>query len=132
MKRIVTLVALLGLVGSLAWAGPEDGTETVTVEGEVLDLGCYASREAKGPDHQACAARCLKNGNPAGLLDADGRVFTLAAASPAYTDYAALTVRITGSLRGNLLRPTSMSVWDDGAWKDVAMTKFGAPETASE
>jgi len=74
LRRVGIAIALvLGLTG-LAVAETEQPA-TITVEGEVLDLGCYAAREARGPDHQVCAARCLKNGNPAGLIDAAVEVF---------------------------------------------------------
>jgi len=36
--------------------------------GEVLDLDCYLEGGAHGAKHAACAAKCLSDGAPAGLL----------------------------------------------------------------
>ncbi len=129
MKKVIVPVIFLVLgIAALALA---DGKkpESVTIEGEIIDIGCYASREARGPEHQACAARCLTNGNPAGVLDAEGNVYTIAATAPAFTALAAETVRVTGSLRGFLLKPSEMSVLKDGEWQPVALNDYGAPKT---
>ena len=64
------LVLMLSTVPGLAGTSMEEPENKVTIEGEVLDLGCYTSREARGPDHAACAARCIGSGTPAGLIDA--------------------------------------------------------------
>ena len=49
--------------------------QEMTVKGEVLDLSCYMKSGAKGPEHKSCAAGCLKNGNPIGILGSDGKVY---------------------------------------------------------
>ena len=49
----------------------------MTVRGEILDMACYVAHEAKGPDHAACAKRCVKGGQPMGLLAEDGTVYLL-------------------------------------------------------
>lgn len=49
----------------------------VTVQGEILDMACYVSHDGHGPDHAACAAKCLKQGQPMGLLAKDGEVYLL-------------------------------------------------------
>jgi hypothetical protein len=126
-RFLLSVILLLGLSPAMARA-QTSANETVTVEGEIVDIGCYAAREAKGIEHESCAARCLKNGNPAGLLAADGQVYTIAAAAPPFTDFAAKKVRLTGSLRGSLLRPTEMSVWRDEKWAAVPLTQHGAPQ----
>lgn len=51
--------------------------KTMTMKGEIVDLGCYLTRGAKGAQHQSCAMTCLKNGQPMGLLSADGTVYLL-------------------------------------------------------
>lgn len=57
--------------------------KTETVTGKVIDLYCY-SRDAKatGMDHRdgrECALACVKwEGQPVGLLTADGKVYQLA------------------------------------------------------
>jgi hypothetical protein len=49
----------------------------VTVQGEILDMACYVGHDAKGPGHAKCAVKCLKEGQPMGLLAKDGTVYWL-------------------------------------------------------
>lgn len=51
--------------------------EMVTVKGEVLDMACYLSEGAQGPDHATCAETCIESGLPVGLKDEKGKVFLL-------------------------------------------------------
>jgi hypothetical protein len=48
-----------------------------TVVGEVIDVSCYAQLGKRGEKHVACGTKCLQNGNPAGILDDKGNVYTL-------------------------------------------------------
>jgi hypothetical protein len=75
-------VVLAGLgLASLALAAetkeaPAKAAE-MTVQGEILDMACYVSHGAKGPDHAGCAKSCAKSGQPVGLLASDGTVYIL-------------------------------------------------------
>jgi hypothetical protein len=71
-------VAVLLLSAILAAPVLAEGEE-ITVKGEVLDLACYLGHGAKGAEHAACAAKCVKGGQPMGLLTADGKVYLLVA-----------------------------------------------------
>lgn len=51
--------------------------EPVTLDGEILDIACYLDNDLHGPEHRSCAAACLKDGQPIGFLDDQGRVFLL-------------------------------------------------------
>ncbi|HET8716049.1 MAG TPA: hypothetical protein VFM16_09510 [Holophagaceae bacterium] len=51
----------------------------VTLTGEVVDLSCYLQLGKKGEAHKACGAKCVANGEPAGLLTKDGKVYMLLA-----------------------------------------------------
>lgn len=82
MKRIALtltlLILALGFAGAAVAAGDHDhGDGAFMVQGEVLDMACYVSHGAKGPDHAACAKRCAKGGQPIGLLADDGEVYLL-------------------------------------------------------
>jgi hypothetical protein len=96
---VLPLFALFGLSPVFA---QEAATKQVTLKGEVLDLDCYVKNEAKGPDHKSCAAACLKNGNPVGLLASDGKVYLIVPDSKNAQPYqevrnhAAEQVSITG------------------------------------
>ena len=76
LLRAVLLVLALA-IGVGAMAGE-------TIVGEVIDQGCFLRQEARGADHQECAARCLRNGNPAGVLTDEGEVYTLATSAAAF------------------------------------------------
>src|SRR5260370_42322388 len=74
----VVLGLTVGIGGSVA-AAP------VTVTGQVIDLYCYSrDNKATGMDHRdgrECALACIKwEGQPVGLLTADGKVYQLAGA----------------------------------------------------
>ncbi len=48
-----------------------------TVIGEVIDVSCYAQLGKRGEKHIACGTKCIQNGQPVGLLDDEGNVYTL-------------------------------------------------------
>ena len=78
--------------------------ETKTVTGEILDMKCYMTSGAHGPEHKDCAATCVKGGSPMGILADDGKVYLLieskdgAAAFEEAKKYAGETVTVTGTL----------------------------------
>ncbi len=49
----------------------------VTVVGEILDLSCYLQLGKHGEAHRACGQKCVRNGQPIGLLAKDGTVYML-------------------------------------------------------
>jgi hypothetical protein len=49
----------------------------VTVVGEILDLSCYMQLGKHGEAHRACGQKCVRNGQPIGLLAKDGTVYML-------------------------------------------------------
>ena len=105
---IALLFALLALpLAALASGDHDHGHEGVTVQGEVLDLSCYIAHGAKGEDHAACAKRCVKGGQPMGLLASDGTVYLLyaphddASAYEQTKDFAGQQVEVTGKAATN-------------------------------
>lgn len=76
------LAAVLSVGAYAAEGGHEHGKsaaagETVTLQGEVLDMACYMAHEGKGEKHKKCAKSCALGGAPIGLLAADGSVYLL-------------------------------------------------------
>jgi len=76
-----TALALGALAFAALLGGPvaaEEG-ESMTVQGEVVDLACYLPRgdKGRGATHQECAEMCAKGGAPLGVLSADGTVALL-------------------------------------------------------
>jgi hypothetical protein len=51
--------------------------KTTTVVGEVIDLSCYLQVGKHGDKHRDCGQKCVRNGQPVGLLAADGAVYML-------------------------------------------------------
>ena len=73
-------VASLAISGVLAAEGKaleKAGEKDRAVQGEVLDLSCYMGHGGQGEGHAGCAAKCLKGGQPMGLLGTDGAVYLL-------------------------------------------------------
>jgi hypothetical protein len=101
-KLICAALAFLVVFGLGIALGEE--AEVFSVEGEIIDMACYVSQEAKGPDHAGCAKRCVKAGQPMGLLTDDGTVYVLYAshkdgsAFEAAKDHAGAKVQISGTL----------------------------------
>lgn len=91
MKRFATiLIALVLVLAAAAYAHDmqnmkhSDKTmpraaagKSTTMQGEIVDMGCYLDHEASGKDHQSCAQKCLGNGMPMGLLTKDGTLYLL-------------------------------------------------------
>jgi hypothetical protein len=77
-KTIAVLMA-----GLFAGACGSVFAKTETVTGQVIDLYCYSTNKADtGMDHRAgreCASACARyEGQPVGLLTADGKVYQFA------------------------------------------------------
>ncbi len=88
MQRILFGLATVVLLAGAAFAWAEAAPTSWT--GEVIDIACYVPKGASGPGHAGCAKSCVKNGQPMGLLAADGTVFLLAADHANGDAYAAL------------------------------------------
>lgn len=48
-----------------AWLGKG---EAETIQGEVVDVSCYLQLGKTGPKHADCGGKCVRNGQPIGLL----------------------------------------------------------------
>lgn len=104
-KLLMALTAIVCLGGCTSMSG-QGKSETVT--GTVIDLVCYAKNNANtGLDHddgRVCAIACIKwEGNPAGLITADGKVYQLTGGvlgknNIKIAEHIAHTVTITGSV----------------------------------
>lgn len=55
---------------------PVEG-KTTSLVGEIIDLSCYLQVGKHGDKHRDCGQKCVKNGQPVGLLLEDGTVYML-------------------------------------------------------
>ena len=74
---VLTLSLVLITVGLAASESKPADSSALTVSGEILDMACYLTQGAKGPQHQKCAQRCAEMGQPIGLLTTEGEVYLL-------------------------------------------------------
>ena len=81
MKKAVLAVAVACLLGTSGGSVRSD-TGDVTLTGEVVDLHCYVTRGAAGPEHAGCANACIGRGVTPGFVAEDGRVFVLLGTRP--------------------------------------------------
>ena len=47
------------------------------VTGEIVDVSCYLQLGKRGEAHVACGSKCIANGQPIGLVDAEGNLYLL-------------------------------------------------------
>lgn len=48
-----------------------------TITGEVVDVSCYLQVGKHGEKHRDCGQKCLKNGQPMGILTKEGKLYIL-------------------------------------------------------
>lgn len=63
-------------VKSAIMGKPVEG-KTTSVVGEIIDLSCYLQVGKHGDKHRECGQKCVRNGQPVGLLASDGSIYTL-------------------------------------------------------
>ena len=104
MKKLSALMAAVALFAGagIALAGDFSGA------GEIVELGCYKSRNASGEGHAACAKKCLSEGKEMGLLQEDGTVVKLQKGddeAPYNTliELAGMQAKVTGSESGGVV-----------------------------
>lgn len=56
-----------------------EGGKVATVTGEVVDVSCFLQLGKRGEAHVACGSKCIANGQPIGVVDADGTLYIVMA-----------------------------------------------------
>lgn len=95
--KVGTVVLFLLLCASSVFAVEQ------TVTGEVMDVFCYATRDARGKEHSQCASSCIKANVPVAVLTDEGVMyFPLRAdhkpANPLFENYGGEKVKVTGAV----------------------------------
>jgi hypothetical protein len=111
MKKLFGALFLASLVAITAFgiaSGADKKAEapkSVTMTGEIVDMGCYMGHGAMGESHAACATKCISMGMPMGLLtDKDKKLYLLTMPhdnQDAYNqckEMAGTTVQLTGTV----------------------------------
>src|ERR1041384_5252396 len=70
-----TMLVLSFLLIAMAMAHDEHHGKAITIDGTVVDTGCYVSHDSKGESHAKCASACAKNGVPLAILDDQGTLY---------------------------------------------------------
>ncbi len=100
----VSALALSGAVMAGEKAAAHHDEKASVVSGEVLDLACYVAHDGQGEGHAGCAVKCLKSGQPMGLLATDGTVYMLfadhgdASAFEKTKEFAGKKVEVSGEV----------------------------------
>jgi hypothetical protein len=50
-----------------------------TITGEVVDVSCYLQLGKRGEAHVACGSKCIANGQPIGIVDAEDNLYIVMA-----------------------------------------------------
>ena len=53
--------------------------KAATVTGEVVDVSCYLQLGKRGEAHVGCGSKCIANGQPIGILDAEDHLYIVMA-----------------------------------------------------
>jgi hypothetical protein len=64
-------------VGASVDGKPNAGATVKTVVGEIVDFSCYLQVGKHGEKHRDCAQKCMRSGQPIGLLTSDGTLYML-------------------------------------------------------
>ncbi|HKI69023.1 MAG TPA: hypothetical protein VKA67_05500 [Verrucomicrobiae bacterium] len=123
-KTMITGLAGVMAVGLFAATALAVEGTTSTITGELVDMGCYLKSGMHGAGHATCGANCAKAGMPVGVLEDNGKVYTLDVPSKALAPEMAKTVRVTGEIfKGtDVIMPTTIRVQgEEGTWTKVKL-----------
>ncbi len=114
-KAWISAVAIAAVAGwataNAMAAGTEKGGEgkTQTITGEVVDMNCFLDHGAKGEKHKGCAAKCIKNGGPVGLLSGD-QVYLVVGEHQPINDQLANNAGQEVTLKGKVVERSGMKM----------------------
>ena len=78
-----------------------DAGATKQVTGEVVDMMCYVDHNATGDKHAGCAAKCIKNNGPVGIVE-NGKAYLVVGdhkpMNAELAEYAGKTITVKGKL----------------------------------
>ena len=98
--------------------------KSITVQGEIVDLGCYLGHGALGQGHKSCADKCIAGGMPFGILTADGKLYLLTMSHENADPYNAVKKLAAEqvSITGPILEKNGMKAIEVEEAKQIAAT----------
>jgi hypothetical protein len=134
MKRLLGAMLLASLVAVAAFgiASGEDkkaeAPKSVTMTGEIVDMGCYMGHNAMGEQHAACAAKCIGMGMPMGLLtDKDKKLYLI---TPPHDNQDAFNQ--CKDMAGSMVQMTGTVMEKDGVKAITVTAVTKAPATPAK
>ena len=119
MAKLPLLVLVAFAVGVTCLYAAE---EKVTLEGTLVSSACYLGGNQTGDamgGEKHCGNRCLKHGDPAGLLTKEKQFHILVAPSLRLAAYVGQEVRVTGIDHNGTIAVEKAEVSKDGEWKEI-------------
>jgi hypothetical protein len=96
MKKVLSVFAICAMSAMAA-----------DFSGTIMDTKCSTNKAMK--DNAACAARCIKGGDPAVLVTDDGKIYKIADQDKVVA-HAGHKVTITGTADGDTLKVESVKM----------------------
>jgi len=125
MTKILAVFGPLGLIIGIFAAILVAEDTTATLEGTLVCSKCYLTDHSLTNNYhfpmKPCGTLCLENSSPAGLLTEDKVLHAIIAPSKALAEYVGRKIRISGSLHGNLILPTSVELDKSGQWEKIKL-----------
>jgi hypothetical protein len=116
VKAAVIVALAAGLAGApLALAEEPARSETggsKEITGEIVDMMCYLDHNGNGAKHVDCAAKCIKNGGPVGIVS-EGKAYLVVGEHKPMNDELAPLASKTVTLRGKLVSNGGMSMLEN-------------------
>ena len=79
LAAMAAAVLLAGPAAAAEKALPHPAKGSLTVEGELTDIGCFLVHGAKGERHARCAQACVTGGAPLGVVGKGDQAYLLIA-----------------------------------------------------
>ena len=96
MKKVLSVFAICAM-----------GAMAADFSGTIMDTKCSTKKEMR--DNAACAARCIKGGDPAVLVTDDGKIYKIADQDKVVA-HAGHKVTITGTVDGDTIKVDSVKM----------------------
>ncbi|MFL6528095.1 MAG: hypothetical protein ACJ8IQ_08355 [Chthoniobacterales bacterium] len=107
MRNIILSFLAVIAMTTLTFAHEEQGKDsldaaaTKEVTGEVIDMMCYVDHNATGDKHAGCAAKCIKNNGPVGIVE-NGKAYLVVGEhkpmNAELAEYAGKTITVKGKV----------------------------------